>query len=150
MAARSAAASSALLSEARVAGDIEKADRRRSLEAAVEPRLRQQHLEAFDQVGGPGARLLGVVHGQDSLFREWGTPIGELRVGHLLRAMARGHSRRDHLGVPPGGLRFGDPTGAVAVNAEQPLDGDRPKSGGDLQLKEGHDPHLVLAQPIVG
>ena len=64
-------------------------------------------------------------------------------------ALARGHGRLDHLGGPPGRLRFGDPTGAVALDAEQTLDGGRPEPFGDLELDERHDRHLVLAKSVI-
>ena len=60
------------------------------------------------------------------------------------------HGWLDHLGGPPGGLLFGDPAGAVALDTEQTLDGGRPKSLGDLELDERHDRHLILAKSIIG
>ena len=45
---------------------------------------------------------------------------------------------------------FGDPTGAVALDAEETLDRGGPESLGDLQLDERHDRHLVLAKPVIG
>ena len=65
-------------------------------------------------------------------------------------AFARGDGRLDHLGSPPGRLRFGDPAGAVALHTEQTLDRGRPEPLGDLELDERHDRHLVLAQSVVG
>ena len=116
----------------------------------MDPGLRQQHLEAFDDVAGPGARLLRVIHGQDGLLRKGSTPIGQVNVRDLLRAFARSHGRLDHLGVPPGGLLFGHPPGAIALDTEQTFDGGRPESLGDLELDERHDRHLVLAKSVIG
>ena len=52
-------------------------------------------------------------------------------------------------GVPPGALLISHPTGAVAVDAEQPLDRGRPEPLRDLELDEWHDRHLVLAEPVI-
>src|SRR5439155_18803952 len=124
-------------------------DRGQSLEATVEPAVLHQRLEAVDDVGGPGARLLHVIHGDHGLFREWSASIGEFDVRDPLAALARRYRWLDHLGVPPGALLFGHPTGAVAVDAEQPLDRGRPEPLRDLELDERHDRHLVLAEAVI-
>jgi len=96
------------------------------------------------------ARLLGVVHGEHGSLGQGGDPVGEVGVPDLLRALARSRRGLDHLGVPPGGLRIGDPTGAVALDAEQALDSRRPEALCYLELEERHDRHLVLAESVVG
>ena len=80
---------------------------------------------------------MGVVHGEDGLLGQRGDPVGEFGVADLLRALACGDGWLDHLGVPPGGLRLGDPAGAVALDAEQTLDGGRPESLGDWSSMNG-------------
>ena len=140
----------AFLGEPRVSADIEEADRRLALEAAVDPSLRHHHLEAFDDVGDPGPSLLRVVHGQEGLLRKRGDPVGEVGVRDLLRAVARRHGGLDHLGVPPCTLLLGDPPGPVALDTEQSLDRGRPESLIELELDERHDRHLILAKPVIG
>ena len=112
--------------------------------------LRHQHLEGLDDVGGPGPRLMRVVHREDGLLGKGGDPIGELGVPDPLRTLAGGLESLDHLGGPPGGLLFGDPARALALDAEQALDRGGPEPLGDLELDERHDRHLVLAEPVVG
>ncbi len=116
----------------------------------MDPRFRHQHLEPFDDVGGPGSRLIGVVHGQDGLLHDWGDPIGEIGVRDGLRALARSSSLLDHLGVPPGGFRVGDPAAAVTLDTKDTLDGGGTESLGNLELDERYDPHLVFAEPVIG
>ena len=140
----------AFLGEPRVSADIEEADRRLALEAAVDPSLRHHHLEAFDDVGDPGASLLRVVHGQEGLLRKRGDPVGEVGVRDLLRALARHHGWLDHLGVPPGPFLFGDPRGAVALHTEETLDRGRPESFRELEFDERHDRHLIVAKSVIG
>ena len=110
------------LRQSRVSRDVEETDRRQALEAAVDARRLHHRLEALDDVGGPGARLMHAIHSDDGLLCERRAPVGELGVGDLVRALARGDGRRDHLGVPPRRLLLGDPAGAVAVDPEQSFD----------------------------
>jgi len=116
----------------------------------MDPGLRHHHLEPFDDVGGPGAGLLRVIHGQDGLLRQRGDPVGEVGVRDLLRALARHHGWLDHLGVPPGPLLFSDPAGAVALHTDQTLDRGRPESFRDLEFDERHDRHLIVAKSVIG
>ena len=140
----------AFLGEPRVSADIEEADRRLALEAAVDPSLRHHHLEAFDDVGGPGASLLRVVHGQEGLLRKRCDPVGEVGVRDLLRTLARRHGGLDHLGVPPCTLLFGDPPRAVALDTEQTLDRGHPETFCQLEFDERHDRHLIVAKSVIG
>ena len=93
---------------------------------------------------------MGVVHGKEGLLAQRSDPIGEVGAPDLLRALAGSHGGLDHFGGPPGGLLFGDPTGALALDPEQTLDGGRPEPLGYLELDEWHHLHLVLAEPVVG
>ena len=108
------------------------------------------HLERLDDVRGPGARLLRVIHGQEGLFRERRDPVGEFGVPDVLRTFALRQGGTEHLGLPPCRFLLGDPADAVALDAEQPLDSRRAEALGELHLDERHDRDLVLAQPIVG
>ena len=141
----------ALLGQPRVAGDVEEADRRESLEAAVDARLRHQHLEAFDDVGGPGSRLLRVVHGEDGLLGRAGRSGRRARrsrspPGPCPRPMAGSITSEFHQAASCSAIR----RVLSPVDAEQALDGGRPEPLGELELDERHDRHLVLAEPVVG
>jgi len=47
----------------------------------VDPRVRHRHLEAFDEGGGPGPRLLRVIQAENGMLRKWGDPIGNSALG---------------------------------------------------------------------
>src|SRR4029079_5458699 len=73
-----------LVGEPRVAGQIQEADRRRSLHALVAARLHERDLEAVEVVAYPPAALVTVEdrkEGSVSLVRESVRPFGRGRTG---------------------------------------------------------------------
>ena len=80
----------------------------RALEPAVEAGGREHELDRLDEVRGPGAGLLGVVHGEQRLLAADRRLIREGGVADLLPALARGQGGLDHLRPPPGTLLLGD------------------------------------------
>ena len=84
------------------------------------PALRHHHLEPVDDVGGPVARLMRVVHREERVDPSSGA-IRSVRSGFPTASgpLPAADRRLDHLGVPPRGLLLGDPAGAVALDAEE-------------------------------
>ena len=134
-----------LLGQPRVAGDVQEAHRRWMLEAAVQAGRGQLHLQAFDDGGGPGLRLLEVVHPEDGLLGEDAHPIGEVGPEDLVGPLACRDGRHDDLGSPPCRLRFGHAAQAIALDPEQSLDGCRVEPCLDLGLDERGVRQLVVA-----
>ena len=73
----------------------------------------------------------------------------EIGVRDLLRALPAAMAGSITSEFHQAASWFGDPAGAVALDAEQTLDGGGPESFGDLELDERHDRHLVLAKSII-
>ncbi len=140
----------ALLCQARVAGDVEEADRRLSLRSLIEPRARQQVLEAIADVRGPRLSLLGVVDREERLLRGADELLGAFGVRDPITALTRVEPRLSDLGSPPLRLCFGNTPCAVADRSQEALDRDGIESQADLDLEERHDPELVLADPVPG
>ena len=99
---------SALLGEARVAGDVEEAHRGWVLEAAVQPGAGQLALNTADDVRRPGVCLLGMEGGEQRPLAERGHFIIVRIIGGLAGAHSLRHQRLEHLGVPPIRLGLGD------------------------------------------
>ncbi len=87
----------AFLREARVAADVQEAHRGRMLETAVQAGIGQHHFEAFDDVAGPRARLLQVVHRDDRALGEGAQLIAEVDPEDLVGLLARLHGWSDDL-----------------------------------------------------
>lgn len=90
-----------------------------------------------------------MVQPEDGLLGEWCAASREFGVGPVPEALARHEGGLDHLGVPPGTLCLGDPPGGLPVDAEQLLARAQTEVAGDVQLQQGNDRHLVLAQQVV-
>lgn len=114
------------------------------VEAAVEARVRQLHLESLDDVGRPGSGLLEVVHGDHGPLHQDAHLITELTAEDLVQP-TRLHRRFDHLGLPDGGLRLGHAAQALTLGADDLLHSCRPKLGrhGGQSSAGRHGPYLV-------
>ena len=139
-----------LLGQARVPGDVEEAHRRGVLEPAVESGRGELHLEPVDDAGGPGSRLLDVVHRDHGLLRQDAHPVAEVDAQDLVGPHAGAHRGLDHLRYPRRRLGLGDPAHAVALGADQLLDRGRPEPAVELRLDHGDVRQLRVADAVIG
>ena len=58
--------------------------------------------------------------------------------------------RIEHVGAPCITTRLGDATKAVADDSQVALEGDRPEPVCQLELEEGHDGQLAIANAVSG
>ena len=108
------------------------------------------HLEPVDDAGGPGSRLLDVVHRDHGLLRQDAHPVAEVDAQDLVGPHAGAHRGLDHLRDPRRRLGLGHPAHAVAVRADQLLDRGRTEPAIELRLDHGDVRQLRVADAVIG